>query len=68
MPPSHNNIIMVGLERMLDCRGVGLERFHCMSIFHFGNGFGDEASPMHIPGDVIAGHDVLYTLNYTDHF
>ena len=22
--------IMVGLERMLDCRGVGLERFHCI--------------------------------------
>ena len=22
--------IMVGLERMLDYRGVGLERFHCM--------------------------------------
>ena len=25
--------IMVGLERMLDYRGVGLERFHCNS-FH----------------------------------
>ena len=24
--------IMVGLERMLDYRGVGLERFHCTSI------------------------------------
>ena len=24
---------MVGLERMLDYRGVGLERFHCTSIF-----------------------------------
>ena len=24
--------IMVGLERMLDYRGVGLERFHCMKI------------------------------------
>ena len=24
--------IMVGLERMLDYRGVGLERFHCSSI------------------------------------
>ena len=23
--------IMVGLERMLDCRGVGLARFHCTS-------------------------------------
>ena len=23
--------IMVGLERMLDYRGVGLERFHCIS-------------------------------------
>ena len=23
--------IMVGLERMVDYRGVGLERFHCMS-------------------------------------
>ena len=23
--------IMVGLERMLDYRGVGLARFHCMS-------------------------------------
>ena len=21
--------IIVGLERMLDCRGVGLARFHC---------------------------------------
>ena len=25
--------IMVGLERMLDYRGVGLERFHCIYIF-----------------------------------
>ena len=25
--------IMVGLERMLDFRGVGLERFHCIVIF-----------------------------------
>ena len=25
--------IMVGLERMLDYRGVGLERFHCISLF-----------------------------------
>ena len=25
--------IMVGLERMLDYRGVGLERFHCTSTF-----------------------------------
>ena len=24
--------IMVGLERMLDYRGVGLERFHCTTI------------------------------------
>ena len=24
--------IMVGLERMLDYRGVGLERFHCIYI------------------------------------
>ena len=24
--------IMVGLERMLDYRGVGLERFHCTYI------------------------------------
>ena len=24
--------IMVGLERMLDYRGFGLERFHCMSV------------------------------------
>ena len=24
--------IMAGLERMLDYRGVGLERFHCMYI------------------------------------
>ena len=24
--------IMVGLERMLDYRGVGLERFHCICI------------------------------------
>ena len=24
--------IMVGLERMLDYRGVGLERFHCMCM------------------------------------
>ena len=24
--------IMVGLERMLDYRGVGLERFHCTSL------------------------------------
>ena len=23
--------IMVGLERMLDYRGVGLERFHCIT-------------------------------------
>ena len=27
--------IMVGLERMLDYRGVGLERFHCSSLCHF---------------------------------
>ena len=26
------HIIMVGLERMLDYRGVGLERFHCSCI------------------------------------
>ena len=25
--------IMVGLERMLNCRGVGLARFHCTEIF-----------------------------------
>ena len=25
--------IMVGLERMLDYRGVGLVRFHCMGYF-----------------------------------
>ena len=25
--------IMVGLERMLDKRGVGLARFHCMCSF-----------------------------------
>ena len=24
--------IMVGLERMLDYRGVGLERFHCIVV------------------------------------
>ena len=24
--------IMVGLERMLDYRGVGLERFHCIIL------------------------------------
>ena len=24
--------IMVGLERMLDYRGFGLERFHCMNV------------------------------------
>ena len=24
--------VMVGLERMLDYRGVGLERFHCISM------------------------------------
>ena len=24
--------IMVGLERMLDYRGVGLERFHCIYV------------------------------------
>ena len=27
--------IMVGLERMLDYRGVGLARFHCMSLLYF---------------------------------
>ena len=26
--------IMVGLERMLDYRGVGLERFHCTLLTH----------------------------------
>ena len=26
--------IMVGLERMLDYRGVGLGRFHCISAVH----------------------------------
>ena len=26
--------IMVGLERMLDYRGVGLVRFHCMYTVH----------------------------------
>ena len=25
---------MVGLERMLDYRGVGLERFHCIGNFY----------------------------------
>ena len=25
--------IMVGLERMLDYRGVGLERFHCTKYY-----------------------------------
>ena len=25
--------IMVGLERMLDYRGIGLERFHCITGF-----------------------------------
>ena len=24
--------IMAGLERMLDYRGVGLERFHCITV------------------------------------
>ena len=28
--------IMVGLERMLDYRGVGLARFHCIVILHAG--------------------------------
>ena len=28
--------IMVGLERMLDYRGVGLERFHCCRENPFG--------------------------------
>ena len=27
--------IMVGLERMLDCRVVGLERFHCTKYIHY---------------------------------
>ena len=27
--------IMVGLERMLDYRGVGLARFHCMLYVHY---------------------------------
>ena len=26
--------IMVGLERMLDYKGVGLARFHCMYCMH----------------------------------
>ena len=26
---------MVGLEIMLDYRGVGLERFHCMLLSHY---------------------------------
>ena len=25
---------MVGLERMSDCRGVGLQRFHCLVYYH----------------------------------
>ena len=29
--------IMVGLERMLDYRGVGLERFHCTRKTGIGN-------------------------------
>ena len=28
--------IMVRLERMLDYRGVGLERFHCTAYIHHG--------------------------------
>ena len=28
--------IMVGLERMLDYRGVGLERFHCTNLISSG--------------------------------
>ena len=27
--------IMVGLERMSDYRGVGLERFHCINMYQF---------------------------------
>ena len=27
--------VMVGLERMLDCRCVGLERFHCTGVISF---------------------------------
>ena len=30
--------IMVGLERMLDYRGVGLARFHCIESFSKGMG------------------------------
>ena len=31
--------IMVRLERMLDYRGVGLERFHCMCLHDYGYGY-----------------------------
>ena len=30
---------MVGLERMLDYRGVGLQRFHCSSLLLVSSGF-----------------------------
>ena len=31
--------IMVGLERMLDYRGVGLARFHCTTVCSFSSGW-----------------------------
>ena len=34
--------IMVGLERMLDYRGVGLERFHCITYTHYKFNFNSE--------------------------
>ena len=34
--------IMVGLERMLDYRGVGLERFHCILVCFCFEGNGTE--------------------------
>ena len=42
-----HNIIMVGLERMLDYRGVRLERFHCI-LYRKHLFFLNQLSPLYV--------------------
>ena len=54
--------IMVGLERMLDYRGVGLQRFHYTSYCEMKQLFEGEANTFRVE---LIGHFVLQTLEYS---
>ena len=52
--------IVVGLERMLDYRGVGLARFHCSRL--------EVSSTCRVTVDLVSNnHSMLYTSHCTVH-